>query len=325
MAATELNKKKGLNGAKTGECHAPRQAAELVSVVIPSFNHACFLPDAIQSVQEQTYGPVEIIVIDDGSNDETEQVVKAYQGIRYVKQRNRGVTAARNAGLKLSAGSYVVFLDADDRLLSKAIEIGIRSLRANPGCALTFGTFYMIDQEGTRKGSCYPVTQRRYGYSDFLEQNFIGNPGVALYRKDPLVAMDGFDSANQAAGDYDLYLRLTYAFPIACHTEPVLEYRRHGTNMSNDPAVMLPACLLALRKQAPVVKGNPFLEAALKRGKTHWKDYYGERLVLRIYENAERRKWRSMVRYLSQLILNYPERLTRTLLKNGPKQGPGMP
>jgi glycosyltransferase involved in cell wall biosynthesis len=324
LGATELNKEKGLNGAKTGECHAARQA-ELVSVVIPSFNHAGFLPDAIQSVQEQTYGPVEIIVIDDGSNDETEQVVKAYQGIRYVKQRNRGVTAARNTGLKLSTGSYVVFLDADDRLLSKAIETGIRSLRANPGCALTFGTFYMIDQEGTRKGGCYPVTQRRYGYSDFLEQNFIGNPGVALYRKDPLVAMDGFDSANQAAGDYDLYLRLTYAFPIACHTEPVLEYRRHGTNMSNDPAVMLPACLLALRKQAPVVKGNPFLEAALKRGKTHWKDYYGERLVIRIYENAERRKWRSMVRYLSQLILNYPERLTRPILKNGPKQCPGMP
>ncbi|WP_447599244.1 glycosyltransferase [Nitrospira sp. Nam80] len=318
MSATELNKEEGLNGARTIERHATPQA-ELVSVVIPSFNHAGFLPDAIQSVMEQTYGPVEIIVIDDGSDDETEHVVKAYQCVRYVKQRNRGVTAARNVGLKLSAGSYVLFLDADDRLLSKAIEIGIRSLQANPDCALTFGTFYMIDGDGKRKGSCHPVTQRRYGYSDFLEQNFIGNPGVALYRKDPLLAVDGFDSANQAAGDYDLYLRLTYVFPVTCHTEPVLEYRRHGANMSNDPAVMLPACLLALRKQAPVVKGNPFLEAALKRGRTHWKNYYGERLVIRIYEDAERRKWRSTARYLSQLLLNYPERLTRRILKNGRK------
>jgi cellulose synthase/poly-beta-1,6-N-acetylglucosamine synthase-like glycosyltransferase len=240
LSAIKLNKHEQLRGARTVERRA-RHQPDLVSVVIPTFNHANFLPEAIQSVQKQTYGFVEIIVIDDGSNDETEHVVKSYQGIRYVKQRNRGVTAARNVGLKLSAGSYVLFLDADDRLLPEAIEIGIRSLRANPDCALTFGSFYMIDREGRRKGGCHPLSQRRYGYSDFLEQNFIGNPGVALYRKDPLVAVDGFDATNQAAGDYDLYLRRTYAFPVACHTEPVLEYRRHGTNMSNDPAVMLPA------------------------------------------------------------------------------------
>ena len=284
---------------------------DLVSVVIPSYNHARFLADAIQSAMKQTYRPVEIIVVDDGSTDDTEAVVKPFRGVRYVKQRNGGVTAARNAGLHLSSGSYVVFLDADDRLLAEALDIGIRSLTANPDCALTFGTFYMIDGEGRKKGMSHPLRQRRYGYRDFLEQNFIGNPGVALYRKDALAAVDGFDSANQAAGDYDLYLRITHTFPVACHTEPVLEYRRHSSNMSNDPATMLPACLNALKKQIPVVKGDASLEAALRRGTTYWKNYYGERLVIKMYEDVARRKWKNTARCLSQLLIHYPERLTR--------------
>lgn len=303
----------------------PPNQTDLVSVIIPSYNHAPFLSDAIQSVMQQTYRSVEIIVIDDGSTDETEHVVTSYRSVRYVKQKNSGVTAARNAGLKLCSGSYVVFLDADDRLLSEAIEIGARSLMANPDCALTFGSFYMIDTEGRRRGLCHPLRQRKYGYRDFLEQNFIGNPGVALYRREPLVAVDGFDSANQAAGDYDLYLRLTHAFPVACHTEPVLEYRRHGSNMSNDPAVMLPACLHALKKQLPIVKGNASLEAALERGRTHWKDYYGERLVIKMYEDVARRKWKNTARSLSQLIINYPERLTRKILRSTRTNGHRVP
>lgn len=312
------------NGKKSFGFPSPHRA-DLVSVIIPSYNHARFLSDAIQSVMSQTHRTVEIIVIDDGSTDETDQVIKSFRTVRYLKQQNRGVTAARNVGLEQSSGSYVVFLDADDRLLSEAIDIGVRSLMAHPDCALTFGTFYMIDTEGKRRGVCHPLRQRRYGYSDFLQQNFIGNPGVALYRKDALVAIDGFDPANQAAGDYDLYLRITHAFPVACHTEPVLEYRRHGSNMSNDPAVMLPACLHALRKQIPVVKGNASLEAALKRGKIHWKNYYGERLVIKMYENAARREWKSTAHCLSQLIINYPERLTRKMLGSRRMNGHGVP
>ncbi|HJR77622.1 MAG TPA: glycosyltransferase [Nitrospiraceae bacterium] len=312
----------------TVDCHIglPLPArAGLVSVVIPSYNHARFLPDAIQSAMKQTYGQVEIIVIDDGSTDETEQVVKRFRTVRYVKQKNKGVTAARNVGLQLSSGSYVVFLDADDRLLAEALDIGIRSLMANPDCALTFGTFYMIDSEGRKRGVCHPLPRRKYGYRDFLEQNFIGNPGVALYRKDALAAVEGFDSTNQAAGDYDLYLRITYAFPVACHTEPVLEYRRHGSNMSNDPAIMLPACLHALKKQLPVVRGDASLEAALKRGTTHWKNYYGERLVIKLYEDVARRKWKNTARGISQLLIHYPERLTRKVLGSNRINGHKLP
>jgi glycosyltransferase involved in cell wall biosynthesis len=314
-----------LNGkAGNGNHHVvsrPQVAAGLVSVVIPSYNHARFLPDAIHSAIKQTYRPVEIIVVDDGSTDGTEEVVRPFRTVRYVKQRNSGVTAARNAGLHLSSGSYVVFLDADDRLLADALDIGIRSLEANPDCALTFGTFYMIDGEGRKRGVCHPLRQRKYGYPDFLEQNFIGNPGVALYRKDALAAVDGFDSANQAAGDYDLYLRITHAFPVTCHSEPVLEYRRHGSNMSNDPATMLPACLNALKKQVPVVKGDALLEAALKRGTMHWKNYYGEKLVIKMYEDVARRRWKNTARCLSQLLIHYPERLTRKVFGRSRSNG----
>ena len=289
--------------------------AELVSVVIPCYNHARFVSDAIQSVLKQTYKSIEIIVIDDGSTDNTERIVRSYETVQYTKQKNRGVTYARNVGLRLSSGSYVLFLDADDRLLSHAIEIGIESLKNNLDCALTFGSFYMIDIEGNKRGLCHPLHKRNYEYSDFLERNFIGNPGVALYRKRFLETFIGFDTANQPAGDYDLYLRISKVFPIACHCEPVLEYRRHATNMSNDPAVMLPACLNALRKQWPLVRGKAPLEAALMRGQTHWKNYYGEQLVIKIYEYAALRRWKHTARCFLQLVMHYPERITRKLFR----------
>jgi glycosyltransferase involved in cell wall biosynthesis len=81
-----------------------------------------FLLMQYRARQNRRMGPVEVIVIDDGSTDDTEQVVKLFRTVRYVKQGNSGVTAARNTGLRLSSGSYVVFLDADDRLLSEAVE-----------------------------------------------------------------------------------------------------------------------------------------------------------------------------------------------------------
>jgi hypothetical protein len=95
--------------------------------------------------------------------------------------------------------------------------------------------------------------------------------------------------------------------------------------MSNDPTVMLPACLYALKKQLPIVKGNASLEAALKRGRVHWKDYYGERLVIKMYEDAARREWRNTARSLSQLIINYPERLTRKVLRSTRVNGHRVP
>src|SRR4051794_20689664 len=106
-------------------------AASGVSVVITCFNQARFLAEAIESVQRQR--PRETVVVDDGSTDDTAAVVAHYPQVRYLRQRNQGVVAARNRGLRECGGDYVVFLDGDDVLLEGAIEAGARLLDGAPG------------------------------------------------------------------------------------------------------------------------------------------------------------------------------------------------
>src|SRR5918995_6377717 len=116
-----------------------RADAALVSVVIPCYNQAHFLGEAIVSVLAQSYPRFEIIVVDDGSTDDTPEVAARYPGVRYVYQNNQGVSAARNSGLARSEGEYVVFLDADDRLLPEALETGLKCLKTHSGCAFASG------------------------------------------------------------------------------------------------------------------------------------------------------------------------------------------
>src|SRR5215831_17387476 len=98
------------------------ERAALVSVIIPCYKQAYFLPDSIGSVLAQTYPGTELIVVDDGSPDNVSELVERYPGARCVQQENRGLAEARNAGFRASTGAYVVFLDADDRLIPNAVE-----------------------------------------------------------------------------------------------------------------------------------------------------------------------------------------------------------
>ncbi len=287
----------------------------LVSIIIPCYQQAHFLPDAISSILRQTYSDIEIVVVDDGSTDRTREVAISHPAVRYVTQSNAGVSDARNTGFGMSRGEYVVFLDADDRLLADAIEIGTRSLSEHPSCALTFGTFFMIDAEGNRRNPSFPLTSLTYGYKELLQENVIGNPGVALYRRWAISAVGGFDLVNGPAGDYDLYLRIARLFPLACHRHPVIEYRRHAANMSNDPGIMLKACLSALNKQRPFIKSNPNLTSALNRGRINWKLYYGEPLVSKVEEDLSNRRFREGLRGLLLLATWYPERFLTGLFR----------
>src|SRR5215207_9860716 len=118
--------------------------AGLVSVVIPCYNQAHFLGEAIESVLDQSYPNFEIIVVDDGSPDDTSEVAGRYPEVRLVRQENRGLAGARNAGLSYSEGEYVVFLDADDRLLPEALEAGLKCLKAHSECAFASGRYRFI-------------------------------------------------------------------------------------------------------------------------------------------------------------------------------------
>jgi glycosyltransferase involved in cell wall biosynthesis len=144
----------------------------LVSVVIPCFNHGRYLSEAVQSALGQTYPSVEVVVVDDGSSDNTAEVAQSFPEVRYLLRARGGLAAARNAGLQASQGAYLVFLDADDRLLPNAVEVGLAAFAQRPHCGFVYGAHRWITIEGTpTKDSVPPLADDHY--EALLRRNFI--------------------------------------------------------------------------------------------------------------------------------------------------------
>jgi hypothetical protein len=253
--------------------------AERVSVVIPCFKQAHFLPEAIESVLAQDAGAIEIVVVDDGSPDNVGEVAARYPGVKCLRQPNGGLAAARNAGLELASGELVLFLDADDRLLPEAIGRGLDELRAQPEAMMAAGTWELIGEAGERLPAD-PPQQPADAYPALLESCFISTPAAVLYRRALFEQVGGFDPSVSASADYDLYLRTAAGFPVCLHEHPVAEYRRHGANMTRDPALIMSSETAVLERQLPLVGKDPELREALERGLARSRAYHGERLRL---------------------------------------------
>src|SRR5919112_1508894 len=223
--------------------------AGLVSVVIPCYNQAHFLGEAIESVLDQSYPNFEIIVVDDGSPDDTSEVAGSYPEVRLVRQENQGLSGARNAGLARSEGEYVVFLDADDRLLPEALEVHLEHLEAHPECAFVSGPCRRIAADG----SPLPTPPRRHVEGDdylvLLHRCYIWPPAVVMYRRAVFETGGGFNTSLSPAADHEMYLRIARKFPVCSHEKVVAEYRQHGASMKRSPALMLSASVSARRLQ----------------------------------------------------------------------------
>jgi glycosyltransferase involved in cell wall biosynthesis len=233
-----------------------------VSVVIPCFNQAHYLGEAIESALAQTLRPAELIVVDDGSDDNSFEVAGRYPVVVRQRQSHRGVASARNAGTAASSEDLLVFLDADDRLLPRALEIGAEALSARPQVAFVAGASRDIGVDGADS----PATLRQPLVSDdhylrLLESCFIWSGSSIVFRREAIEAVGGFDERLAAGDDYDLYLRLARRFAVYCHDEVVTEYRRHGANTTRDSSVVLKSQLRVLARQRKSVGDDREREA----------------------------------------------------------------
>jgi hypothetical protein len=253
--------------------------AEVVTVVIPCFRQAHFLPEAIESVLAQEHGEVEVVVVDDGSPDNVGEVAARYPGVKCLRQPNGGLAAARNTGLAEAGGEFVLFLDADDRLLPEAVGRGLEALEADPEAMMAAGTWQLIGEEGEPLPAD-PPQQPPAAFPALLESCFISTPAAVLYRRDLFEQIGGFDPEVSASADYDLYLRTAASFPVRLHPHVVAEYRRHGANMTRDPELIMAAETTVLARQEPLVAEDPELREALRRGIERSRTYHGERLRL---------------------------------------------
>lgn len=250
-----------------------RSPTPLVSVVIPCFNQGRFLRDAIASVQTQTYPNIEMIVVDDGSADDTREVATSCQNVRYFYQDNAGLSAARNAGIDKSLGKFLVFLDADDVLYPHAVQDNFRMLAEHPRWAFVAGAHDKVDEwlcplgdgEETR-----PVPGDHY--KALLRGNFIGMHGAVMYRREVFHAFM-FDTSLRACEDYDLYFRIARSHPIGCHAEKVAAYRRHNANMSGRYLFMLAQVLKVHGRQKSLLR-DADERRAWNEGVDIWRSYY---------------------------------------------------
>jgi glycosyltransferase involved in cell wall biosynthesis len=280
----------------------------LVSVLIPCYNQAHFLSEAIESVLAQTYPHFEVIVVDDGSTDNTSEVAGRYpeKKVRLIRQDNRGLSRARNRGLSESEGEYVVFLDSDDRLLPGALEVGLEHLHSHPECAFVSGHYRYIAADGSALPPPAPPYVGGDHYLKLLRRNYIGMHAAVIYRREVFESVGGFRGSVDAAEDYDLYLRIARKFPICCHDEVVAEYRRHAANMSADPALMLKTVLAVLRSQREHLKESKHHQQAYKAGVRFWQGYYGVQLAHKVLADVRDHEWRWALRDALVLLRHYP-------------------
>ena len=238
-----------------------------VGVIIPTFNHARFLADAIKSVLTQTREADEIIVVDDGSQDDPATVVAQFPQVKLIRQNNRGLAAARNTGLRSCFASFVVFLDADDRLLPRALEAGLACIVSRPDCAFVYGGYSLISEAGEQIGLVRPDPIDGDAHLAMLRGEPVLGIMTMLHRRDYLLAVNGFDETLRACEDLDLKLRITQNYPIVCHSEIVAEYRRHGENMSDRHVGMLKMALLVLDRHETRIATDAVTHAALREGR----------------------------------------------------------
>jgi glycosyltransferase involved in cell wall biosynthesis len=284
--------------------------AGLVSVVIPCYNQAHFLGEAIESVLAQGYTNFEVIVVDDGSTDDTEVVASRYAAkdlrVRLIGQHNTGLAGARNRGLAEASGEYVVFLDSDDRLVAGALEVGVRELGAHPGCAFVSGICRKITADGSVVSEWEQFRVRDDPYLELLRSCPIYVPAV-MYRRSVFEAVGDFDQSYRAAEDYDLYYRILERFPVHCHDTLVAEIRRHDGNMTHDRTLMLKCNMDALRSQRKRAKGDARYREAYKAGERLWRDWHGTPVVKEVRTGLKEGSWRRGTNGMLALLRYYPQ------------------
>jgi glycosyltransferase involved in cell wall biosynthesis len=268
------------------------KTSDLVSIVIPCYNQAHFVIDAIESVFAQTHRYFEIIVIDDGSLDNIADVVGKYSDVRYFRREHSGVSAARNTGLRMGSGDYFVFLDSDDRLLPHALTTALDVFRASPSCAFVSGHIRLIAADGSDLSTPEIICIERDHYSTLLKYNYIWTPSSVMFRRSVLENMGGFNSSFSAGADWDLYLRISKIHPVLCHHQVIAEYRIHENSMNSNPALMMRDSLKALGSQRRWVRNSREHREALKTGLRGVQSYYRRSLMDEIRRLSRRGEWK---------------------------------
>jgi len=220
-----------------------------VSVIIPTYNSARYLSDAIDSVLAQTFRDFEVLVIDDGSTDDTASLMRQYsRPVRYIRQENGGVSRARNRGIDESRGRYVAFLDADDAWGQHKLERQLSALDQNRDyhacyCAFIVGDSQLSPLETRRSKRGGPTIEDL-----LLRGNIVGTPSTVLCERSLFKVAGRFDPETSQCADWDMWVRIASQTDFLYLDESLVTYRRHDANMSRNAGLLERDSLRVLEK-----------------------------------------------------------------------------
>lgn len=204
-----------------------------VSIIIPTFNRRDYITIALDSVMAQTYKDYEIIIIDDGSSDDTKEVLKPYQDkIRYFYQDNRGIPATRNRGIGEAQGDYIAFLDSDDYWLSEKLERQIGCFSKHPHYGMVATRCSCTTPDGRFLKKNRPGKSGRV-LMDLFKANFI-RTSSAMIKKECFEKVGLFDESLPECEEYDLWLRIAKHYPIGFINKPLTVYTDNPQGVSTD-------------------------------------------------------------------------------------------
>jgi len=204
-----------------------------VTIYITNYNYGRFLRQAIESVLSQTWSDIELLIIDDGSTDESHELLREYEDrehIYVVFQRNKGLNATNNVAIKLATGKYIMRLDADDYLAPEAVETMARVLEAHEDVALVFPDYYHVDEAG----EVLERVQRHDFDSDVTLLDQPAHGACTMFRRDILLSVNGYDEDFRCQDGYDIWLKVTAQYNVKNVNEPLFYYRQHGKNLTGN-------------------------------------------------------------------------------------------
>lgn len=239
----------------------------LVSIIIPSYNMGGLVVRAVESVLNQTYKEIEIIVVDDGSTDDTRLQLEPYkERITYLYKTNGGVCSARNAGLRQAKGEYLGLLDSDDCYMPEKVQRCLDFLQKNTDYGFVHTDIYFVDRDGEVLGRSNHPKSRHIGWitDKLLMGNFIANP-TNFFRRECYERCGGYEEALFPPGDWDLWLRISRYYKIGYIDMPLSKYSVISNSCFND--------LERTRREEKWVLDNFFKDGQRWNGLTKAKAY----------------------------------------------------
>ncbi|MEO0707705.1 MAG: glycosyltransferase family 2 protein [Cyanobacteria bacterium J06649_5] len=229
-----------------------------VTVVIPAYNNIDYLPDALESALEQTFADIEIIVINDGSSDHTEQWMLSQSDprITLISQDNQGKSAARNRGIAHSQGDYIAFLDADDLWEQTKLEQQVRMLDKNPHVGLVYTWTALADAQGRATGRLLDSPAEGDVWKALILKNILACGSTPMVRRECFDTVGFFSPDLPLAQDWDMWIRVAAMYEFALIKQPLVRYRKHPGNTSAKWSLMQKCSCLVLDRAFNAVPRN---------------------------------------------------------------------